>query len=256
MMHRLIAVLLVLALRLAAQDADDVAAQLTNAANASSGKRLFQQNCAFCHGPGARGASGPDLIRSTLVNHDVNGDLIGQVLRDGRPQKGMPAFPFSQEQVRQIAAFLHSEAALASTVARRVPLDYPAQKLLVGNAVRGQAYFNGQGRCSTCHSPQGDLAHIAAKYKPIDLQGRIVFPAGLNPALTVTDASGRTFEGEQVYSDEFTVTLRGRDGWPHSWNRALVQVRVHDPLAAHVALVPVYTDQNIHDLFAYLETLK
>jgi cytochrome c oxidase cbb3-type subunit III len=250
-----IVILAVCAVCLAAQDADDIREQ-ANTASASAGKVLFQQNCGFCHGPDGHGASGPDLIRSTLVSHDADGNLIGEVVHNGRAQKGMPAFPFSDVQIHQIADFLHSEAKIASTVARRVPLDYPAEKLLVGNAEAGRAYFNGKGKCSQCHSPQGDLARIATKYKPIDLQSRIVFPSGANPTLTVRDASGKKFDGEQVYADEFLVSLRDRSGWTHTWNRALVRVEVHDPLAAHVALLSTYTDKNIHDLFAYLETLR
>lgn len=241
---------------LSGQDADDIRQQQANAVSASAGKTLFQQNCGFCHGADGRGASGPDLIRSTLVNHDVNGDLIGQVVRNGRPQKGMPAFPFSDAQVQKVADFLHSEAKIASTIAGRVPLEYPVEKLLVGNAEAGKAYFHGPGKCAQCHSPAGDLAHVATKYKPIDLQSRIVFPSGANSNVTVTDASGRKFEGEQVYTDEFLISLRGRNGWTHTWNRAQVKVETHDPLAAHVALLSVYSDKNIHDLFAYLETLK
>lgn len=248
-------ILVVCPVCLAAQDADDMREQ-ANTASGSAGKALFQQNCGFCHGPDGRGASAPDLIRSILVSHDTNGNLIGEVVRNGRPQKGMPAFPFSDVQIHQIADFLHSEAKIASTVARRVPLEYPAEKLLVGNAEAGRAYFDGAGKCSQCHSPQKDLAHIATKYKPIDLQSRIVFPSGVNPSLTVWNASGRKFEGEQVYADEFLVSLRDRSGWTHTWNRSLVRVEVHDPLAAHVALLSTYTDKNIHDLFAYLETLK
>lgn len=249
-------VLVICPVCLSAQDADDIRQQQANAASASAGKALFQQNCGFCHGPDARGASGPDLIRSTVVSHDVNGNLIGQVVRNGRPQKGMPAFPLSDVQIHQIADFLHSEAEIASTVARRVPVDYPVEKLLVGNAEAGRAYFEGEGKCSHCHSPTGDLAHVATKYKPIDLQSRIVFPSGVNPSLTVLDASDRKFEGEQVYADEFMISLRDSSGWTHTWNRARVKVEAHDPLAAHVALLSAYTDKNIHDLFAYLETLK
>jgi cytochrome c oxidase cbb3-type subunit III len=240
----------------AAQDADDIRQQQANAASTAPGKAIFQQNCGFCHGPDARGASGPDLIRSTLVSHDIDGNLIGEVVRNGRPQKGMPAFPLSDVQIRQIADFLHSEARIAATVARRVPVEYPVEKLLVGNVEAGKAYFNGEGKCSGCHSPADDLAHIATKYKPFDLQSRIAFPSGADSILTVTDSQGRMFKGRQVYADEFTVSLRDRNGWTHTWNRALVKVDVHNPLAAHVALVSTYTDKNIHDLFAYLETLK
>jgi len=255
-MIRGVAAIFVCAAAVAAQDTDDIRQQQANAANASAGKTLFQQNCGFCHGPDARGASGPDLIRSALVSHDVNGDLIGAVIRNGRPQKGMPAFPFSDVEVHQIADFLHSEAKVASTVARRVPLEYPVEKLLVGSAEAGKAFFQSGGKCVQCHSTTGDLAHIASKYKPIDLQSRIVFPSGANPSVTVTDAAGGKFEGEQVYADEFIISLRDRTGWTRSFNRALVKVETRDPLAAHVALLTMYTDKNIHDLFAYLETLK
>lgn len=241
---------------IAAQDADDIRQQQANNASASAGKALFQQNCGFCHGPDGRGASGPDLIRSTLVSHDVNGNLIGDVVRNGRPQKGMPSFPFSDVQIHQIADFLHAEAKLAATVAGRRPTEYPLEKLLVGNADAGKAYFNGAGKCAQCHSPAGDLAHIATKYKPIDLQGRIVFPLGAAPRVTVTEASGTKFEGEQVYADEFLISVRDSSGWLHTWKRELVKTDVHDPLAAHVDLLTTYTDENIHDLFAYLETLK
>ena len=137
-----------------------------------------------------------------------------------------------------------------------MPEAYPLEKLLVGSAQAGKAYFNGPGRCAECHSPTGDLAHIASKYKPIDLQTRIAFPSGTEPTLTVTDSSGKAITGEQTHSDEFIISLRDRDGWVHSWKRDTVKVEIRDPLASHVTLLTTYTDKNIHDLFAYLETLK
>jgi cytochrome c oxidase cbb3-type subunit 3 len=240
---------------LCAQDPDDVRQAQADAA-VSAGKAQFRKTCAFCHGPDARGASGPDLIRSPLVNHDVNGNLIGQVIRNGRPEKGMPAFSLSETQIRQIADFLHSEAKIAATVARRVPTEYPLEKLLVGNAEAGKEYFNGAGGCWKCHSPERDLAHIASKYKPIDLQSRIAYPSGAMPTLVVTEPSGQKFTGDQVYADEFLISLRDRDGWIHSWKRSSVKVDIHDPLAAHEELLAKYTDKDIHDLFAFLETLK
>src|SRR5690349_11309526 len=124
-----------------AQDNAAIREQQANAANVSAGKTEFRQTCGFCHGPDARGASGPDLIRSSLVSHDVNGNLIGPVIRNGRPEKGMPAFQLSDVQITQIADFLHAEARLASSVARTMPEEYPVEKLLVGNAEAGKAYF-------------------------------------------------------------------------------------------------------------------
>src|SRR5215510_7747 len=57
------------------------------------GRKQFVQSCGFCHGADATGARGPDLLRSPLVAHDVKGDQIGEVIRNGRTDKGMPALP-------------------------------------------------------------------------------------------------------------------------------------------------------------------
>ena len=245
-----------LPLVLFAQDPDDVARQQQADASISAGKAQFAQTCGFCHGRDGRGASGPDLIRSPLVSHDVKGDLIGSVVRNGRPQKGMPAFQLSDTEIRNIADFLHAQAKSAASVAQRIPSEYPLAKLLVGSAAAGKTYFNGVGKCSSCHSVTGDLQHIAIKYKPFDLQTRIAFPSGAKPTVKVTDASGKTYSGEQVYADEFSVTLRDTSGWQHTWNRQAVKVEIHDPLAAHEQLLQQYTDADLHNLFAYLETLQ
>ncbi len=166
----------------------------------------------------------------------------------------MPAFQFSDEQIKSIAAFLHEQSRLAASVYARGPGDYPVEKLLVGNAPAGKQYF--ADKCAQCHSVSGDLAHIASKYKPVDLQSRIVFPSGDVPTVTITDSDGKVFQGSQVYADEFTIKLRDSHGWIRSWDRGKVKADIHDPLAAHEQLLFHYTDENMHDLFAYLETLK
>ena len=140
------------------QDPAGVETEASKTSEEMPGKAVFQQTCGFCHGPDGRGASGTDLLHSTLVSHDAGGNLIGEVVRKGRPEKGMPAFPLPDSQIQQIAAFLHAQAKLASSVTTRMPSDYPLDKLLVGNADAGKTYFNGAGKCSQCHSPTGDLA--------------------------------------------------------------------------------------------------
>ncbi len=222
--------------------------------NIAAGKTQFQQTCGFCHGPDARGASGPDLIRSTLVSHDVGGNLIGEVVRSGRPEKGMPAFQLSDTEIRNIAEFLHAESSSAASVARRIPTEYPLEKLLVGNAQDGKTYFG--EHCEACHSASGDLAHVATKYKPFDLQTRIAFPSGTKPVVTATDSAGKTWQGEQMYADEFLVSLRDKDRTVHTFQRGAAQIVVKDPLAPHEQLLRRYSDKNLHDLFAYLETFK
>ncbi len=227
-------------------------------ADVAHGKALFQQKCGFCHGPDATGGEGPDLLRSDLVSHDQNGSLIGRVVREGRPGKGMPAFDLTETQIKQIAAFIHDSAkALSSIYLSNRSIDYPLEKLLVGDANAGKAYFEGPGKCSGCHSVTGDLAHIATKYKPLDLQSRLVFPKGAEPVVTVVLPSGASVSGKQVYADAFYVSLRDEQGWVRTFSRqGDTKIRIDDPLTAHISLLTAYTDKNIHDVFAYLENLK
>jgi mono/diheme cytochrome c family protein len=200
-----------------------------------------------------------------LALDDEGGDKIGPVIRNGRPDKGMPAFPLSDDQIKDVAAFLRSRQQAA--IDRNT---YTIQNIVTGDAKKGQAYFNGTGRCNTCHSPTGDLAHVAAKYDPVALQSRFVYPGARRPRrgeepppqtlatpVTVTLASGQTVTGKLEYLDDFNVALRDATGDYRSFERgAGVKVDVRDPLAAHEELLKKYTDNDMHNLVAYLETLK
>ena len=228
------------------------------AAAAARGAALFKENCASCHAEDATGGRGPDLIRSSLVRHDKNGDLIGPVVTQGRTDKGMPAFPFTESQIADIVAFIQSQLDLFDLHTRfgPYPNDIPAERLATGTVEAGKAYFNGPGGCSGCHSPTGDLAGIAKKYNPPDLEVRFLYPSGTPSTAVVTLASGKKFEGTLLLNDGFNVAIQGKDGWYHSWPRSAVKIEVHDPLAAHAALLEKYTDADMHNLFTYLETLK
>ena len=219
------------------------------------GRALFQPACGFCHGEDATGSRGPDLIRSALVGHDENGETIGPVIRSGRPDKGMPAFSYTDAQISDIAAFLQAQV-LAALRSNHVPGDYPVEKLLTGNAVAGKAYFQGSGGCTGCHSPTGDLAGIASRYSPLDLQSRFLYPRGARSTVTVTLPDGKQISGRLLQDDEFTIALRDTSGWYHSWSAGAVKYTVVDPLKAHRDLLYKYSDADIHNLFAYLESLK
>jgi cytochrome c oxidase cbb3-type subunit III len=243
-----------------------ISRDVPNRAAVERGQKIFVARCGFCHGSNANGGeSGPDLVRSVLALDDEGGDKIGPVIRSGRPDKGMPAFPLSDDQVKDVAAFLRSRQQAA--IDRNT---YTIQNIVTGDAKKGQAYFYGAGRCNTCHSPTGDLAKIAAKYDPVTLQSRLVYPRTQRPrraegpepkavptSVTVTLASGQTITGTLDYMDDFDVALRDAAGDYHSFTRdAGVKVDVRDPLAAHEELLKKYTDDEMHDLVAYLETLK
>jgi cytochrome c oxidase cbb3-type subunit 3 len=228
-----------------------------DAAAAARGAAQFKSSCGFCHGDDATGNRAPDLIRSVSLNHDKDGEVLGPVIRNGRPDLGMPAFSsLSARQIEDIVVFLHSQA-LAALRSNGVPRDYPLAKLLTGNAVAGKTYFNGAGACSGCHSATGDLAGIARKYSPLDLQQRMLYPGGPSKVTaTVTPPDGRSIQGAVVANDEFDIAITGPDGWFRSWPKTAVKVELHDPLAVHRSMAERYTDADVHNLFAYLETLK
>lgn len=240
------------------QGAPNPAAEAARAAAADRGHALFKQNCSACHGEDATGGRGADLIRSTLVRHDKNGDLIGPVVANGRIEKGMPSFQLTDSQVADIVAFLQAQITLFDLHTRfgPYPNDIPAERLATGTVEAGKAYFNGPGGCNKCHSPTGDLAGIAKKYNPPDLEVRFLYPSGTPSTAVVTLPSGQKFEGTVVLNDDFYIGIQGKDGWYHSWPRSAVKVEITDPLAAHAELLQKYTDADMHNLFTYLETLK
>ena len=222
-----------------------------------SGRDLFRQDCSFCHGRDAGGGeSGPDLTRSKLVTEDVDGDKIGEVVRNGRPDKGMPRFDRSDQQIASLVAFIHTQQnrALARGVGGRKGVD--ASDLQTGNAEAGKRYFDGAGGCSTCHSPTGDLAGIASRYKGLELEEQMLYPEHAKSRVTVKPGSGQAITGTLVYLDEFTVGLTDSSGWYRSWRTSDVQYKVDAPVNAHVELFSKYTDADIHNLMAYLQTLR
>ncbi len=219
------------------------------------GKVSFVATCGFCHGNDGTGSRAPDLVRSPLLLHDTNGETLGPVIRSGLPDDGMPAFPFTDAQIQDIAAFLHAQA-LAGLRSAHLPGDYPVEKLLTGNAEAGKAYFNGAGGCTKCHSVTGDLKEIGKHYTPIVLQSQILYPSGEKLTATVTLPSGQKVEGTVITHDEFSIALRDADGWYRSYDLKRVKADIHDQLEQHRALLHQYTDKDVHNLFAYLESLK
>jgi cytochrome c oxidase cbb3-type subunit III len=222
-------------------------------AAADRGQAIFSSSCSFCHGSQATGTEqAPNLLRSPIVFQDHNGDSLGAFLKQGRPTLGMPAFPsLEPQQVQDISAFLH--ARIQQVRGTRLP----ETALLVGDPKAGLAYFNGAGKCNTCHSPTGDLAHIASKDQPLALTTSFLTPPAKPSQVTVELPSGERVQGKLEYLDEFTVSLVDAAGVYHTWPRDHTKsIDVADPLAAHKALLRTYTDKNIHDLLAYLVTLK
>ncbi len=219
-----------------------------------NGDSFFQQNCSFCHGRDAGGGEGgPDLRRSKLVTEDVDGDKIGTVVRNGRPEKGMPRFDFSDQQIASLMAFIHTQQNNALTRGRR---GVDVSDLQTGNVEAGRQYFSGAGGCATCHSPTGDLAGVASRYEGLKLEQQMLYPADVKSTVTVTLASEQTIKGALEYLDEFTVGLIDPTGVYRSWRTSDVKYKVDAPVNAHVELLSKYTDADVHNLMAYLQTLR
>jgi len=230
------------------------------------GRQIFSANCSFCHGSDARGGEGgPNLIRSELVLNDKNGELIATVVQNGRPDKGMPKFDLSLEEIASIAAFIHS-----------MPVGGRAETTgvvdpLVGDAKAGEAYFNGPGKCAGCHSVSGDLTGIGAKYTDVRaLQGAMLsggtaarqgyagLPESARKTVTVTMQTGETVKGQLDQIDDFIVALTDSDGNYHSYVRHgdNPKVTISNPLQPHFDMLRNFKDEDIHNLTAYLVTLK
>jgi YD repeat-containing protein len=232
------------------------------------GKGLYGVHCVFCHGAEARGGDGggPNLLRSELVLRDQNGELIAPIVQKGSSDGAMPPFTLTPAQISDIATFIHSFKVGGYDISRVEP-----PSILVGDAAAGDATF--KSKCGACHSVTGDLKGFGAKFTdPKQLQQMWLMPAGgrggrgggaplLNvppTTVTVTLASGQKVEGRLNRIDDFIVSLTEADGTARSFRRDgdSPRVEIHDPLQPHKELLATYSDKEIHDITAYLVTVK
>lgn len=226
------------------------------------GRAVYAAQCINCHGSAAKGSpNGPDLMRSTAVLKDRVGSHLGPALRAAAISNPATATAHGAATPAQIIDLAHFLRDRVEAIARNRGPTEPIN-VLTGNAEAGRAYFNGVGRCSTCHLPEGDFAGLASRtFDAATLQQRFLFP-DLNRSkkrveVTVTPPTGQQVSGVLVRIDSFSVSLRDAAGDYHAFSRGPgVRVEVHDPLAAHHELLDHYTDENIHDVVAYLWTLK
>ena len=243
------------------------------------GRGIYASTCAPCHGMDARGGQlgGPNLLRSQLVLNDKSGELISPVVKNGRPGTGgpaMPPMPLPDADIQAVATFIHSLQAQIGGQGDPPPGEEKELNIVVGNAKAGESYF--AQRCASCHSATGDLRGIASRVaEPKTLQnlwvsgGRAVGrggggtrPAGGPPravaTATVTLPSGEKVSGPLVRLDDFLVTITQADGMPRTFRRTgdVPKIEVTDPLEGHRDLLGILTDADMHNVTAYLVTLK
>lgn len=229
------------------------------------GKALYSVNCQFCHGADIRGGDGgPSLLRSSLLLEDQKGELIAPVVQQGRTDRGMPKFSFSNAQIADIAEFLHTFRAAGYDESRNRP-----ESIIVGDVKAGESYF--KATCASCHSVTGDLRGIASRISdPRMLQQTWLLPGSgggrgaqapvrVPPTrAVVTLASGEKVEGVVDRVDDFVVSLTADDGTHRSFRTTgeSPKVEIKDPLQPHKELLRTYKDSDIHNLTAYLVTLQ
>jgi cytochrome c oxidase cbb3-type subunit III len=224
---------------------------LPDKAAATRGAPLFAQSCGACHGKDARGAMGPSLITSDLVLTDEHGQQLVAFLKKGRPEKGMPAFAtLPDQQMIDIAEFLHVQV---ENVANRG--SYKMLNILVGNAPMGKAYV--EARCMSCHTAE-TFAHIAGKFRsPEQLQRNWIWPMRDGKVAAQVKTSDGTISGWLKQISDFRITLVDGSGEIHTIHRGPgVDVLINDPLAGHQEIVMTLANDDMHNVTAYLETLK
>ena len=232
------------------------------------GKSLYAVTCQACHGADLRGGDvgGPNLLRSQVVLSDQDGELILPIIQGARQSTGMPAIKMTAADVKATATYIHSAVGASKGQGAPPDVGVPVTNILVGDAAAGQKDF--AEKCTSCHSVTGDLQGIATRYPdPKALQNRWVSGGGTgrggNPerrtvTVSVTEPSGEKAEGRLILIDDFIVTLADSDGSLRTFRRDgnTPTVEVKDPMQTHRDLLSVYTDKNMHDVTAYLVTLK
>jgi cytochrome c oxidase cbb3-type subunit 3 len=236
------------------------------------GRALYGVHCTACHGPDLRGGDqgGPNLLRSLIVLDDQAGEDLVPLIRDGR--RGaigvMPAFALPENDLFAIVEFLHSVMSQAGRQGRPPERDTPHElNVLVGDRAAGELYF--ARACSRCHSPTADLQGIATRVSdPRALQNLWVAGGGgggggrggqnSRISVTVTPPNGAPITGRLVRIDDFIVTLIQPDGVRRTFQREgpVPAVEITDPLEPHRRLVLELTDRDMHNVTAYLATLK
>jgi mono/diheme cytochrome c family protein len=226
-------------------------------AAAKKGDPLYKQNCSTCHGETARGSQGPNLVRSVVVLHDENDEAIGPVIKGGRPQAGMPAFPqLSPDDIHNIDQYIKLQVELAANRGTYGASYGDLRNKVTGNPAVGKAFFD--AHCTQCHSATGDLTHIGSKFQQAaQLQQRFLWPTTPGPEkATVATPSGEKVSGTLLKNDDFFVALRDKAGNFHEWPKSQVKLELDDKLAGHRAMLPLYSNTDIHNMTAYLVTLK
>lgn len=227
----------------------------TSRADLMQGEKLFDVQCALCHGPKGEGARGPSLARPKL-SHAPDDTALLKILQDGIRGTEMPgAGAMSDREMRQTAAYVRS-------------LGKVAQKPVPGDAAHGAEIYRGKGNCTGCHSIHGeggvagpDLSDVGASRSAAYLSESLLKPEAAVPEgyllVTVIPANGPRVSGVRVNEDSFSIQVRDSAGLSHSfWKKDLTSIEKQRGKSAMPSYQGQLSDAELTDLVAYLASLK
>ena len=222
-------------------------------ADIAYGQAVYARECAVCHAEDGAGIAGVDL-RNGPLRRGATDRGLRQVIRLGIPDSGMLAFDFDAAEMAGIVAYLRN-------------MNYEADAVALGDAVRGRAVFEGAGDCLRCHrvGAEGprlavDLTSIGARRAASALRRTLLDPSGtmrpIDRPVTLVTADGETVTGRRLNEDTYTVQVIDEAGRLRSFDKA--DLRRFD-LSAESPM-PAYGDrlapEELADLLAYLMSLK
>lgn len=210
---------------------------------------------------------GPNLLRSQVALSDQDGEQIIPIIHGSRQKMGMPAIGLDDAAAGATAAYVRSVVETIEVQGAPPSGEAQAPNILIGNASEGKAFF--AAKCSGCHSA-ASLSGLAARIPdPKHLQNAWISggtreeensgeSSGHTVTATVTLPSGEKVEGKLLRIDEFEVSVQLADKTERTFRRtgAAPTVEIHDPLKGHRDLLPQYSNKDVHDVTAYLVTLK
>jgi putative heme-binding domain-containing protein len=221
----------------------------------AAGRRIFDAQCAWCHGAGGTGGTGPDLHRTTL-RHAANDRELTTIVRNGIPGTEMPSFAIALTDTMawQTAAYVRS---LGRARGRPLP----------GSAQQGAAVYDSNG-CAGCHIVGGrgnalgpELTTIGALRGAPYLRDAVIKPEAAHPSgylvVKATTQTGNVIRGIRVNEDVFYVHVRDARGTVHTLQKSELSALERE---LEATLMPSYasriTGGDLDDLVAYLASLR
>ena len=225
------------------------------------GRRLFQGQCARCHGMDGAGGTGPGLNRSVL-GRAPDDQALFSVIKEGIPGTEMPrAWQMIEGEIWQVAGYVRS-------------LGQTARVSLPGKPDRGKRLYETKGRCATCHIVGGqggsfgpDLTEIGTRRGVTHLRSALLNPGSSKArdsagyisflVMRVVVQDGREVRGIRINEDTFTLQIRDADNRVHSFRKQELKELTREP---RESLMPsyqaVFSPTEIDDLLAYLASLR